>query len=40
MTTGVIKDYWNQTETYHALAEYIGRDVDGLKEAVALLMDG
>ena len=40
MTTGVIKDYWNQTETYEALAEYIRRDYDGLKEAVALIMDG
>ena len=40
MTTGVIRDYWNQTETYEALAEYIRRDYDGLKDAVALLMDG
>ncbi len=40
ITTGVIKDYWNQTETYEALAEYIRRDYDGLREAVALLMDG
>ena len=40
MTTGVITDYWNQTETYEALAEYIRRDYDGLKDAVALLMDG
>ena len=40
MTTGVIKDYWNQTETYEALAGYIRRDHDGLKDAVALLMDG
>ncbi|MCR5323615.1 MAG: ATP-binding protein [Lachnospiraceae bacterium] len=40
MTTGVIRDYWNKTETYEALAEYIRRDYDGLKEAVALLMDG
>ena len=40
MTTGVIKDYWNKTETYEALAEYIRMDYDGLKEAVALLMDG
>lgn len=40
MTTGVIRDYWNDTETYEALAEYIRKDYDGLKEAVALLMDG
>jgi len=38
--TGTIKDYWNKTETYEALAEYIEMDFDGLKEAVALLMDG
>ena len=40
MTTGVIKDYWNKTETYEALAEYVRKDYDGLKDAVALLMDG
>ena len=40
MTTGVIRDYWNDTETYEALAEYIRKDYDGLKDAVALLMDG
>lgn len=40
MMTGQIKNYWNQTETYEALAEYIRRDYDGLKGAVALLMDG
>ena len=40
VTTGVIKDYWNKTETYEALAEYIRKDYDGLKDAVALLMDG
>ena len=39
MTTGFIKNYWNKTETYEALAEYIRMDYDGLKEAVALLMD-
>ena len=40
MTTGIIRDYWNKTETYEALAEYIRKDYDGLKDAVALLMDG
>lgn len=40
MTTGTIRDYWNQTESYEALADYIRRDYDGLKGAVALLMDG
>ena len=40
VTTGLIKDYWNKTETYEALADYIRMDYDGLKDAVALLMDG
>lgn len=40
MTTGRIQNYWNKTETYEALAEYIRKDYDGLKEAVTLLMDG
>ena len=40
ITTGVIRDYWNKTETYEALALYIRKDFDGLKDAVALLMDG
>ena len=33
-------NYWNNTETYEALAEYIRMDYDGLKEAITLLMDG
>ena len=40
MISGRIQNYWNKTETYEALAEYIRRDYDGLKDAVALLMDG
>ena len=35
-----LENYWNKSETFEALAEYIRRDYDGLKEAVALLMDG
>ena len=35
-----LESYWNKTETYEALAEYIRKDYDGLKESVALLMDG
>ena len=35
-----LENYWNKTETYEALAEYIRKDYDGLKEAVAILMDG
>ncbi len=37
---GRIQNYWNKTETYEALAEYIRKDFDGLKEAVAVLMNG
>ena len=40
MTTGQIKNYWNKTIAYEALAQFIRRDYGGLKEAVALLMDG
>ena len=40
MKTGQIINYWNKTEIYEALAEYIRKDYDGLKEAVTLLMDG
>ena len=40
MTYGQIKNYWNATETYEALAEYIRMDFDGLKEMVARLMEG
>ncbi len=40
MTTGIIKNYWNKTESYEALADYIGKNLDGLKDAIAMLMDG
>ncbi|MBQ9168208.1 MAG: AAA family ATPase [Oscillospiraceae bacterium] len=40
VSTGQIKNYWNNTETYEALAEHIRMDFDGLKETIALLMDG
>ena len=40
VTTGYIQNYWNKTETYEALAEYIRMNMDGLKDAVALMMDG
>ena len=40
VSTGVIQNYWNKTETYEALAEYIRMDYDGLKDSVVLLMDG
>ena len=35
-----IENYWNKTETYEALAQYIRMNYDGLKDTVALLMDG
>ena len=40
VSTGIIQNYWNNTESYEALAEYIRMNFDGLKDAVALLMDG
>ena len=40
VSTGIIRNYWNTTETYEALAEYIRMNYDGLKDAVALMMDG
>ena len=40
VTTGRISNYWNKTETYEALAEYIRKDYDRLKDSVAFLMDG
>ncbi len=38
--SGVISNYWNDTETYEALRQYIDWNFDGLKEDVAILMDG
>ena len=40
MKNGIVDNYWNKTETYEALADYIRMDYDGLKSTVALLMDG
>ncbi len=40
VSTGIIQNYWNKTENYEALAEYIRMNYDGLKDSVALLMDG
>ena len=40
ISTGIIQNYWNKTETYVALSEYIKMNLDGLKDSVALLMDG
>ena len=40
VSSGIIQNYWNKTETYNALSDYIRMDFDGLREAIALLMDG
>ena len=40
MQNGIVDNYWNKTESYEALAEYICMDYDNLKETIALLMDG
>ena len=40
MATGKIQNYWNYTETQKMLSEYIRKDFDGLKDAIALLIDG
>ena len=40
MLNGIVDNYWNKTETYEALADYIRMDYDGLKDTIALLMDG
>ena len=40
MLSGEIRNYWNRTETYEALADYIRMDFDGMKSEVALMMDG
>lgn len=40
VTSRQLANYWSDTETYEALAEYIRMDFDGLKRKVALLMDG
>ena len=33
-------NYWNETENYEALRQYVDWNVDGLKEDVAVLMNG
>lgn len=38
--SGINQNYWNKTETYAALSEYIARNYDGLREDIAILMDG
>lgn len=40
MRSGLIDNYWNETETYEALQQYVNMNYDGLREYVAILMDG
>jgi hypothetical protein len=40
VSSGVLKSYWTQTETYEALREFIVMDYDGLRDKVALLLAG
>ena len=40
MLSGEIENYWNETENYEALQQYVDWNFDGLKEDVAVLMDG
>lgn len=40
MRSGVIENYWNETENYEALQQYVDWNFDGLKEDVAILMAG
>ena len=34
ISTGLIQNYWNKTENYEALTEYIRMNLDGLKDSV------
>lgn len=40
VTSGIIENYWNETETYEALEKYISRNYGGLREFVTILMKG
>ena len=40
MRSGEIENYWNETESYEALQQYVDWNFEGLKEDVAVLMDG
>jgi hypothetical protein len=40
VTTGKITSHWEHAEPYEELEEYITKDLDSLKEMVALLVDG
>ena len=40
MTSGIFDTYWNQTETFEALMNYIRLDIGGLRGAIISLMAG
>ena len=40
MLSGICDSYWNQTESFEALREYIDLNFDGLKDAVLRMMAG
>lgn len=40
MTSGNLRNYWNETETYEALKCYLDLDIVGLRERVACLVAG
>ncbi len=37
---GTFNSYWTQTETYHALSDYIRMNFDGLREKIILMLAG
>jgi len=38
MRSGIFNNYWNETETYEALKQYIDWNFEGLKEDITILM--
>ena len=40
LENGVFSSYWNNTETYEALKDYIVLDFDGLKNTITLMISG
>ena len=40
VTTGILDDYWNRTETYEALRAYINLNFDGLRDNILKLIAG
>lgn len=40
LTEKIFDNYWSQTETYHALSDYIRMNYDGLKEKIIQMLAG